>query len=679
MSLRTIGRISFGVAAALACLPPATTFATEPRHVIFAFVDHFEPINGYTGPNEVKMWVDDYMAMAGRHLDADGRHPVHTYFTGWGYNDLPGAWVRARINQLNTATFYGYGETEFHLHHGHPDETGYTQEQCRQELLNCFARAREVYTSHGGWTTLGTNPQIAFAFIHGMWALDNSRWDTWSYPGDSFYAWCGVNDELALLGEWGCFADFTFPAWGSMQPLIGDSLFWVRDDPNPASYKDANNIRLVQVGGQPYGDLMIVEGPATNTNIGYVAGSYDDAPTLQRMDQWVGHNVHVVGQGDWVFVKVYTHGVDGIWADAKSRDYFFGSTADAFYTAIEAKYNDGVNWKLHYVSAREMYNIARAAEAGMTGDPGIWRDYVVKPYANTRILTANSYQMRYWGDAVILEVLDANSPVDIRLKGLTTSAVVSERSELNPAVPWQPSNAQKQTGELGSLRITDTTPSRFYLFRPTSSAAVPGRLFLSVVHPELGGVAVEPNLPWYEPDTPVHLIATPSSEQARFVGWQVYDPCCPNDANHTASDPNGTLVIPLNGDRQVTAVFGQVLPGLRLTVSLVNPAWGSVTSDPNLTWYPPGAAVTLAATPVDGKRFTGWTLLDPNHPGDANYGEHDSNATISVLMDTDREVMASFGCGATLHPVLVLMSGILTLHLLRRRVSVRVQSGGSTR
>ena len=42
-----------------------------------------------------------------------------------------------------------------------------------------------------------------------------------------------------------------------------------------------------------------------------------------------------------------------------------------------AKYNDGTAWKLHYVSAREMYNIAKAAEAGETGEPGLYRDYVI--------------------------------------------------------------------------------------------------------------------------------------------------------------------------------------------------------------------------------------------------------------------------------------------------------------
>ena len=44
---------------------------------------------------------------------------------------------------------------------------------------------------------------------------------------------------------------------------------------------------------------------------------------------------------------------------------------------LEKRYNDGREWKLHYVSARETYNIIKAAEAGLDGDPGSYRDHVI--------------------------------------------------------------------------------------------------------------------------------------------------------------------------------------------------------------------------------------------------------------------------------------------------------------
>jgi hypothetical protein len=36
-------------------------------------------------------------------------------------------------------------------------------------------------------------------------------------------------------------------------------------------------------------------------------------------------------------------------------------------------------WTLHYVTAREMYNVARAAMDGRSGDPSAFFDYLVKP------------------------------------------------------------------------------------------------------------------------------------------------------------------------------------------------------------------------------------------------------------------------------------------------------------
>jgi hypothetical protein len=34
---------------------------------------------------------------------------------------------------------------------------------------------------------------------------------------------------------------------------------------------------------------------------------------------------------------------------------------------------------LHYVTARELYNIVKAAESGAGGNPGAYRDFVIKP------------------------------------------------------------------------------------------------------------------------------------------------------------------------------------------------------------------------------------------------------------------------------------------------------------
>jgi hypothetical protein len=58
-------------------------------------------------------------------------------------------------------------------------------------------------------------------------------------------------------------------------------------------------------------------------------------------------------------------------------EVLLGAPMDRAFTELETRYNDGVDWRLHYVSAREMYNIAKAAEAGLGGDPSQYRDHVV--------------------------------------------------------------------------------------------------------------------------------------------------------------------------------------------------------------------------------------------------------------------------------------------------------------
>lgn len=301
-----------------------TVIANEPRHVLFAFVDHFEIIEPFV---DARIWVDDYIAMACRHVDADGRHPVHSYFVFWaGYEVGTGFDVHDTLKTLNEATYQGYGEIEYHLHHGVPDERTRTEADATNEVLTWTNRAFKVFNSYGAWITAEPSPKITFGFIHGMWALDNSRLDTWTNPDDPRRVWCGVNQELRILGELGCYGDFTFKSPVPMSPKIVDSIFYAQDDEFPASYQDPNNVFLVEVNQPEKGDLMTIEGPDARCNIGIHRDDYNDPATLARMDEWVRHNVHVVGQDNWVFVKVYTHGCMEDLAYQPAWDAFFWTT-----------------------------------------------------------------------------------------------------------------------------------------------------------------------------------------------------------------------------------------------------------------------------------------------------------------------------------------------------------------
>ena len=138
----------------------------------------------------------------------------------------------------------------------------------------------------------------------------------------------------------------------------------------------------MRVGGKAVGDLMLIQGP-----LGLRWGSrkfgifprIENAdvrtscpPTPDRIDAWVKTGIHVQGRPEWIFIKVHTHGTQ-----ERDMDTLLGASMDQAFTHLESRYNDGREFKLHYVSAREMYNIVKAAEAGREGDPHQYRDYEI--------------------------------------------------------------------------------------------------------------------------------------------------------------------------------------------------------------------------------------------------------------------------------------------------------------
>lgn len=337
----------------------------KPVHIMFLISDHFEP-----GPNTdiVKEWVKKYPGIAQKHHDADGKAPRHTWF-------YPSEHAGERLEQLQILTELtarGFGEIELHLHH-HND----TEETLRHKLQD----AKYIFNKVGALVTV--EGQIAFGFVHGNWALDNSI----KIGNENL---CGVNNELIILKEEGCYADFTFPAINTdAQPRKINSIYYATDNPSkPKSYNSGIDVTVNRA--DITGDLMIVQGPLTlNFNLinlkftfypkiengGVEAGNSLSSATV---DQWVKANIHVKGKPDWKFIKVHTHG-----ALPDSMNIFLGDTMDQIYSYLETKYNDGVNYILHYVTAREAYNIIRAAEVGMSGDPNQYRDYLIKPYKNS--------------------------------------------------------------------------------------------------------------------------------------------------------------------------------------------------------------------------------------------------------------------------------------------------------
>ena len=334
----------------------------RPIHIMFCFVDHFEPdwsnADEKTRLNRVMNWVERYPELALRHRDGDGHPPRHTFFYPAEVFD------KKLIHQLSFLCQKGIGEMEIHLHHDNDTEEGF-----RQKLH----KAKEDFTQQG---LLGKNKnsgETRFGFIHGNWALNNSRPDG---------RWCGVNNESKILKEEGCYADFTFPSAPSdTQPKKINSIYYTSsNDCTPKSHDHGVDVRSE---GFQNGDLMLIQGPlalnwknrrqAIWPKIENGDISATNPPTNERVDLWVDQRIHVQGRPEWIFVKVHSHG-----APETNAKILLGKPLEEMLEYLESKYNDGRNYVLHYVSTREMYNIIKAAEAGENGNPGRYRNYLIE-------------------------------------------------------------------------------------------------------------------------------------------------------------------------------------------------------------------------------------------------------------------------------------------------------------
>jgi hypothetical protein len=325
-----------------------------PTHIFFLMVDHFEP--PLSSVPQTEEWAGRYRALALRHRDSTGRPLQHTWFYPGEQFNVP------LLGILRQLVADGLGEVELHYHHEND-----TAASLGVGLKNAIA----------GFQTFGflktVDGRTAFAFVHGNEGLDNS-------DGEH----CGVNDELKLLHSLGCFADYTFPAvYHRAQPPFVNRLYAARDDPGPKSYRTAWPLLDLKRGAA---DLMIFQGPmvlSPSSSLRRLFVDVDDGnihaampASATRVQRWVNARVHVAERPDWVFVKVFAHGI----SSQDDEDEVLGEHFESAIIELEERYNDGERYILHYVTAREAYNIAMAAASGATGDPMTYLDSEIPPY-----------------------------------------------------------------------------------------------------------------------------------------------------------------------------------------------------------------------------------------------------------------------------------------------------------
>ncbi len=338
-----------------------------PTHIMFCFVDHFEPRwNGADYAAEIRRvdrWADGYPRLAKKHRDADGCYPKHCFY----YPEEE--YRKEHLDKIEALCRQGFGEIEIHLHHDNDTEAGL------REKLSRFTK--NLHDTHGALSQYPGTDKLAWGFVHGDWALDNSE-----ASGTD----CGVNNELIILREEGCYADFTLPsAPSNTQTAKINSIYYALDDPHKP--KSHNTGKDVEVGGKPWGDLMIIQGPLMlnwkNRKWGLlprienadIRTSYP--PSVDRIALWMEAGVHVQGRPEWLFIKVHTHGTQ-----ENDMDALLGKPVDDMFSELENNYNDGEKYVLHYVSTREMYNIIKAAEEGKTGNPHEYRNHILPPPKN---------------------------------------------------------------------------------------------------------------------------------------------------------------------------------------------------------------------------------------------------------------------------------------------------------
>ncbi len=339
-------------------------------HLIIVLADHFEPsIVPHDGSarasddeqeRRLEHWCREYPRAFASWHDHDGRPFVHTYFyPAEQYN-------KGLLQRLASLCQTGWGEIETHLHHG--TEGPDTEENTRRQLLDF---RNTLASEHGALSYLDGAGPPRYAFVHGNYALANSD------GGLN----CGVDSEMQVLAETGCYADFTLPPGPFYRSHVAkiNSLYECSAPlTRPAAHRSGRDLER---GRPPKIFPLIVEGPLM-LDFGRPGGrlisvengslASKNPPSLRRLKLWKQAAIAVKGRPDWLFIKLQCHGMD-----PRDRNVMLGEPMQMFLRDLI----EGAQQRseiLHFFSAREMVNAILAASDGREGSPGEFRDYRLK-------------------------------------------------------------------------------------------------------------------------------------------------------------------------------------------------------------------------------------------------------------------------------------------------------------
>ncbi len=315
------------------------SFQAQPKRLWVAITDHYEPFWRNTDEplarQRVDLWRQHWPAIARRHPDSSGQPARYSFF-------YPEEEYRPELlDTLADMTRQGIGDVEIHLHH---DGEG------KQNFLDRMGGFIEtLWRRHGLLRT--HNGRVVFGFIHGNWALDNSRPDG---------RWCGLNDEITLLKAMGCYADFTMPSGpGPTQARLLNTIYWAQDDPDkPKSYD--RGAPLNPGDSEADGCLLMIPGPfglrwgqgRVTPRIECAEVASQDLATPYRVRRWLDLSPRIGGD---LFLKLHTHGTQ----EKNSAALLLNGGLDRLYSLIEAECaRRGILF--YFVSAWQMWQAVDA-------------------------------------------------------------------------------------------------------------------------------------------------------------------------------------------------------------------------------------------------------------------------------------------------------------------------------
>jgi hypothetical protein len=187
---------------------------------------------------------------------------------------------------------------------------------------------------------------------------------------------------MEVLATTGCYADFTLPSAPDQSQVPKINSIYQCGNPLQEARPHRSGPDL-KVGDKPILPIIIngplvfdwkrrIHGlPVPRVDDGALARNYP--LNMDRFRRWLSAQIGVKGRPDWIFIKLHCHAFFEY-----DRDAMIGDQLKRFMTEVLELGDATGRFKIHFASAREVFNMVLAALAGEEGDPGQYRDYYLR-------------------------------------------------------------------------------------------------------------------------------------------------------------------------------------------------------------------------------------------------------------------------------------------------------------